>query len=775
MARSNPDTSLLGPLGGPAPHADARTHANDHSHAHSHAASHAHPAHADCCGADHAPAVAPAPGPVAANTFRIASMDCSVEESEIRRAVEPIAGIRGLHFRLAERTLRIDGADEALPLALAAIRKAGFTPEALSAGGAADASADKPADVHDHAPGSANGYRRFAAALGLALVAEGLSYFAPETLAWKALGMAIAAAAIGLAGLETYAKGLKALAHGRLNINALMTVAVSGAFVIGQWPEAAMVMALYAIAELIEAGAVDRARNAIKGLIDLAPQDADIRQPDGSWQRLAAADIPLDAIARVRPGERVALDGVVVRGISSIDQAPVTGESIPVDKGPGDPVFAGTINQAGEIEFRVTAGADDSTLARIIHAVEQAQGTRAPTQRFVDRFAAIYTPSVFALALAVALLPPLVLGWPWLAALYKALVLLVIACPCALVISTPVSVVSGLAAAARRGILIKGGSYLEDARRLKAVAFDKTGTLTEGKPTLVAVKRWGAVDEAGFGGLARSLAARSDHPVSKAIAAGLPQDASDVDDFRALPGRGVEGRIDGRRLVLGNHRLIGERGQSDAALEAELASHQSQGRSVTLLAGEEGVLALFAVADTLKPQAREAVTELKKLGVTPVMLSGDNEATAQAVAREAGIGDARGGLLPQDKLGAIDELRQRYGPTAMAGDGINDAPALARADIGFAMGGAGTDTAMEAADVVIMNDDLGRIAETIRLSRRTHAVLWQNIGLALSIKAVFFALAVFGSATMWMAVFADMGASLLVVGNGLRLLRRTSR
>ncbi len=766
MARSNPDTSILGPLGGGhGAHAPHTPHAQHEMETH---------AHADCCGADHAPAVALAPGPVAANTFRIASMDCSVEESEIRRAVEPIAGIRGLHFRLAERTLRIDGADEALPLALAAIRKAGFTPEPLSADGA-DAPAAKADDAHDHAPTSSTGYRRFAAALGLALVAEGVSYFAPETLAWKAVGMAIAAAAIGLAGLETYAKGLKALGHGRLNINALMTVAVTGAFVIGQWPEAAMVMALYAIAELIEAGAVDRARNAIKGLIDLAPPDADVRQPDGSWLRLAAADIPLDAIARVRPGERVALDGVVVRGISSIDQAPVTGESIPVDKGPGDPVFAGTINQAGEIEFRVTAGADDSTLARIIHAVEEAQGTRAPTQRFVDRFAAIYTPSVFALALAVALLPPLFFGWPWLAALYKALVLLVIACPCALVISTPVSVVSGLAAAARRGILIKGGSYLEDARRLKAVALDKTGTLTEGKPTLVAMKRWGAVDEATLGGLARSLAARSDHPVSKAIAAGIAQAAQaalEVDDFKALPGRGVEGRIDGRRLVLGNHRLIAERGQSDAALEAELAIHQSQGRSVTLLSGEEGVLALFAVADTLKPQAREAVAELKKLGVTPVMLSGDNEATAQAVAREAGIDDARGSLLPEDKLGAIAELRQRYGPTAMAGDGINDAPALARADIGFAMGGAGTDTAMEAADVVIMNDDLGRIAETIRLSRRTHAVLWQNIALALSIKAVFFALAVFGSATMWMAVFADMGASLLVVGNGLRLLRR---
>lgn len=694
-------------------------------------------------------------------------MDCSAEESDIRRVVEPIAGIRGLHFQLGRRTLRIDGAPGAIPHALAAIRKAGYVPEPLAPQGSAGA---ETALNDDH--GHSGGYLRLATALALALVAEGVSYFAPDTMPWKVAGMAVAVAAIGLAGLETYAKGLQALRHARLNINALMSVAVTGAFVIGQWPEAAMVMALYAIAELIEARAVDRARNAIKGLVDLAPNDAEVRQADGSWVRILANDIPLGAVARVKPGERVALDGIVTRGNSSINQAPVTGESIPVDKAPGEPVFAGTINENGEIEFRVTAAANDTTLARIIHAVEEAQGSRAPTQRFVDRFAAVYTPTVFVLAVAVAVLPPLFLGWEWLAAIYKALVLLVIACPCALVISTPVTVVSGLASAARRGILIKGGTYLEDARRLKAVALDKTGTITEGKPQLVAFRSWGNTDEAVAFQHARSLAARSDHPVSKAIAEGLEGPVSDVDAFAALLGRGVEGVIHGERLVLGNHRLIRERGQGDPALDAALLAHEAEGRTVTLLASERGVLGLFAVADTVKPSSIEAIAQLKRLGVMPVMLTGDNEATAQAVAREAGIGDARGGLLPQDKLGAIDQMRERYGPTAMTGDGINDAPALARADIGFAMGAAGTDTAMEAADVVIMNDDLGRIAETIRLSRRTHTVLWQNIGLALAIKAVFFLLAVFGGATMWMAVFADMGASLLVVGNGLRLLRR---
>ncbi|RZL96194.1 MAG: heavy metal translocating P-type ATPase [Variovorax sp.] len=686
-------------------------------------------------------------------------MDCTVEESEIRRLVEPIAGIRGLHFRLPQRTVRIDAGDDAVAIALEAIRKAGFVPEPVAV-----------AALHDH--GAGTGHRRLAAALVFALAAEGLAFLAPDTTAWRVAGMGIAAIAIWLAGLETYARGLTALRHGKLNINALMSVAVTGAFVIGQWPEAAMVMALYAIAELIEARAVDRARNAIKGLVDLAPDDAEVLQADGSWRRVKASDIAVGAVARVKPGERVALDGVVTRGHSSINQAPVTGESIPVDKEPGSLVFAGTVNEHGELDFRVTAAASHSTLARIIHAVEEAQGTRAPTQRFVDRFAAIYTPAVFALALAVAVLPPLLLDWAWLAAIYKALVLLVIACPCALVISTPVTVVSGLAAAARRGILIKGGTYLESARLLKAVALDKTGTLTEGKPKLVAFRAWQQADEAAVKHWARSLAVRSDHPVSRAIAAGIEGAPLDVDTFKALVGRGVEGVVDGRTMVLGNHRLIQERNQTDPALEAELSAHEAQGRTVTLLADARGVLALFAVADTLKPGSLDAVAQLQKMGVTPVMLTGDNTATAQAVGRAAGLGDARGGLLPQDKLDAIREMQQRYGPTAMTGDGINDAPALARADIGFAMGGAGTDTAMEAADVVIMNDDLGRIAETIRLSRRTHAVLWQNITLALGIKSVFFVLAVFGSATMWMAVFADMGASLLVVANGLRLLRR---
>ncbi len=745
-------------------------------------APHAHAPHDHgCCGHDHAhaePATDTAAAPLPSGSrFRIATMDCAAEESEIRRAVEHIQGVRSLGFRLGQRTLAIDASGPALQEALAAIRQAGFDPQPLpAAGGAAgQAGAHSTDDGHDH-EGAFNHLPRLAAALVLAIAAELAHFFAPEALPWPLLGMALALGAIALAGLDVYKKGWAALRRGRLNINALMTVAVTGAFLIGQWPEAAMVMALYAIAEAIEARAVDRARNAIRQLLAMTPAQAEVQQPDGRWATEPTAAIAVGRTVRVKPGERVPMDGEITDGHSSLNQAPITGESLPVDKGVGDAVFAGSINETAGFEFRVTAPASDSTLARIIHAVEQAQASRAPTQGFVDRFAAVYTPAVFVVALAVAVLGPWVFGWTALTAVYKALVLLVIACPCALVISTPVTIVSGLAAAARRGVLIKGGVHLENARLLKAVALDKTGTITEGKPRLV---QWQALvpgQDAHIVQLAAALAGRSDHPVSKAIAQGLQGDgaALDVQGFRALPGRGVLAQVGGVEHVLGNHRLIEERGQCSPALEAQLAEHEQAGRTVTLLASPDGVLAVFAVADTIKPGAREAVAALQREGLVPIMLSGDNQATARAIAAEAGIGLARGNLLPQDKLQAIQGLQKQLGPTAMTGDGINDAPALAQSDLGIAMGAAGTDIAMEAADVVVMNDDLRRIAQTVRLSRATHAVLWQNITLALGIKAVFLVLAVFGDASMWMAVFADMGASLLVVANGLRLLRHRS-
>ncbi len=694
--------------------------------------------------------------------LRVPAMDCPTEEGQIRRTLEQFPSIRRLSFDLAARTLSLDVPTDAWSDIQAALKKAGFDSELLTEEPSVDSAAQ-----------SRNQFVQPIAALLVAIVAEAVAYVAPETLVWKLLGMGIAGVAIALSGLSVFKKGLAAVLRGQLNINALMSVAVAGAFVIGEWPEAAMVMALYAIAELIEARAVDRARNAIKSLLELSPQQAEVRQPNGTWLQILAKEIQVGQIVRVRPGERFALDGNVTLGNSAVDQSPVTGESMPIEKGPGDEVFAGTINQSSALEFEVTAPASDTVLARIIHAVEEAQGSRAPTQRFVDRFAAIYTPGVFVLAVGVALVGPLALGWTWMASLYKALVMLVIACPCALVISTPVTVVSGLAAAARRGILIKGGAYLEEARKLKAVALDKTGTVTEGRPKLVAqVILSKALPEPDVLRIAFALAGRSDHPVSKAVATGLAlPEQMDVQDFGAEAGRGVFGTIAGHDYVLGNHRWIHDRDQCSPELEALLSEHERQGRTVAILANRETVLVMFAVADTIKASSQEAIGEMLKLGVTPVMLTGDNPATASSIAAQAGIQDVRANLLPEEKLDAIRALASVGDPVAMVGDGINDAPALATADIGFAMGSAGTHTAMEAADVVIMNDDLRRVPETIRLSMQTHSVLWQNITLALGIKFVFLLLALFDHATMWMAVFADMGASLLVVFNGLRLLR----
>ncbi|KYC28863.1 4-deoxy-4-formamido-L-arabinose-phospho-UDP deformylase [Sterolibacterium denitrificans] len=724
--------------------------------------------------------------PRAVHRFRIPAMDCPAEEAEIRAALEGMADVRGLRFDLPRRLLSIEferpgaAAQAASEAAVQAIRRCGYSVEPWTE--------ETPAPEAPAAPAAEQSARqtrlplRPLAALGFAVLAELLHLLAADVLPLRLLGMSLAVLAIALAGEETYRKGLAALRHGHLNINALMTVAVSGAFLIGQWPEAAMVMALYALAELIEARAVTRARGAIARLLALTPASVEVRQADGHWHESPVATLAPGALVRVRPGARIAVDGQVVDGTSTVNQAPVTGESLPVDKQPGDAVYAGTINATGMLEIRVTARAADTLLARIIHAVEEAQASRAPTQRFVDRFAAVYTPAVFLIALAVAAAGPWLLDWPLTQAIYKALVLLVIACPCALVIATPVTVVSALAAAARHGILIKGGAHLEEARGLRAIAFDKTGTITLGWPQLVAQELLPAEhDAATVLAWAASLAAHSDHPVSQAIAAGLPKPAAAVghalSGFQALPGRGVEARSNGALLLLGNHALIEERGLCSADIEARLARHEAQGRTVTLLASASRVLAIFAVADTLKPGAQAALAELRQLGVHSLMLSGDNALTVSVVAEAAGIEAARGNLLPAEKLAAIEALQREYGAgrTAMVGDGINDAPALARADIGIAMGGIGTDVAMEAADIVIMNDDLHRIPDLLRLSQRTHAVLWQNIVLALAIKLAFLLLALFDMATMWMAVFADMGASLLVVANGLRLLRHFSR
>ncbi|HEV3423889.1 MAG TPA: heavy metal translocating P-type ATPase [Paraburkholderia sp.] len=688
-------------------------------------------------------------------------MDCPTEEALIRKKLGRMPYVRSLDFNLMQRALTVVHAPQALGSILASLRSLDFEPELADAGAPL---AGAPATPHKP---------------WWPLVLAGAAAVGSEAATWLGaptwLAAALAIIAVVSCGLTTYKKGWLAIRNGNLNINALMSIAVTGALVLRQWPEAAMVMVLFTIAELIEARSLDRARNAIRGLMQLTPEQATVQQPDGSWRALDIKSVTPGNVVRVKPGERIGLDGEIVAGRSSVNQAPITGESLPVDKADGDTVFAGTINEAGSFDYRVTAAASNTTLARIIHAVEEAQGSKAPTQRFVDQFARVYTPIVFAVALAVAVIPPLLFGGLWHDWVYKALVMLVIACPCALVISTPVTIVSGLAATARHGILIKGGAYLEQGRKLKWLALDKTGTITHGKPVQTDFELRADIELAHCRRLAASLAGRSDHPVSQAIATAAKAEGIarlEVDGFEAILGRGVRGVIDGVSYSLGNHRLVEELGRCSPALEAQLDTHERQGKTVVMLMDAERVLALFAVADTVKDSSRAAIAELHQLGVQTAMLTGDNPHTAEAIAQQVGIDQARGDQLPEDKLRAVEALAANSATVGMVGDGINDAPALARADIGFAMGAMGTDTAIETADVALMDDDLRKIPLFIRLSQATHSVLVQNIALALGVKAVFLTLTLMGYGTMWMAVFADMGASLLVVGNGLRLLRK---
>jgi Cd2+/Zn2+-exporting ATPase len=692
--------------------------------------------------------------------FSITKMDCPTEEGLIRAKLTPLEGIYSLDFNLVQRILRVGHApgmqqqilDILAPLDL-------------------DARVASPSDT-ENAPPTTKANWWLLGAAGMAALASEVVFWLQGGNSWLVMLLALAAIAGG--GLSTYKKGWIALKNRNLNMNALMSIAVTGALLIGHWPEAAMVMVLFTLAELIEAKSLDRARNAIRELMDLAPETATVLQSDGQWREVNAKTVSLGAKVRVRPGERIALDGEVIKGNSAVNQAPITGESLPVDKESGDNLFAGSINESGALEYRVTAVASDAVLARIIHAVEEAQGSRAPTQRFVDQFARWYTPLVFAVALATALIPPLFFSGAWMEWIYRALVLLVIACPCALVIATPVTIVSGLAAATRHGTLIKGGAYLEEGRRLRWLALDKTGTITHGAPQVTDFTLIMGKDEARVKCLAASLAHRSDHPVSKAVADFLNASGApllEVEAFEALAGRGIRGEIEGTGYYLGNHRLVEELRVCSEELEDRLSKLEYQGKTVVMLVDANRVLALFAVADTVKESSRKAIDELHQLGVKTLMLTGDNQHTADAIAKEVGIDRAMGNLLPEDKLREVDSLAG-HGRVGMVGDGINDAPALARADIGFAMGATGTDTAIETADVALMDDNLGKIASFIRLSRTTAHILWQNIILALGIKAVFLALAFAGEATMWMAVFADMGTSLLVVFNGLRLMRK---
>ena len=718
-------------------------------------------------------------------------MDCPTEERLIRNRLEPMPGVVRLDFDLLARELTVHHRlDDTQPV-VDALRALDMAPRAL-----ADA-----ASVQSTAPASSG----LALRQKLLLAVSGFAAAGAEVLAWSTGHetsvpvLACAVVSLVCAGLPTLRKGWIAFRNFTINIYFLMSLALAGAIAIGKWPEAAMVVFLFALAEEIEALSLERARQAIRSLTALAPETAEVWQAgegapaQGEWRQCEVGAVAIGSRIRVRTGQRVPLDARVVAGRAALDQAPITGESLPVDKETSAALYAGSIVVDGVVEALVTAVAQDSTLARIAAAVQQAQAQRAPTQRFVDQFARYYTPAVVALAVAIALGGPLALGGAWGGWLYKALVLLVIACPCALVVSTPVTVVSGLAAAARHGMLVKGGVWLERGRLLKVVALDKTGTLTRGEPVLTdalaavvpaQVGAAGPTDALDDGPLspqealriAASLDDASTHPVARALVAGWRERQpharlSGVEQFAVLNGRGVQGRIDGMLWRLGNHRLVEELGLCSPELETQLASLERAGKTAIVLCAPQAAVAVFAVADALRAESVPAVRALRSLGVTPVMLTGDNASTARAIGDRLGIDDARGNLLPQDKQDTIAALSEQHGMTAMVGDGVNDAPALARADIGFAMGAAGTATALETADVAIMDDDPRKIAAFIGLSRKVAAVLKQNIALALGIKAVFLVLALAGGATLWMAVFADVGASLLVVANGLRVRR----
>jgi Zn2+/Cd2+-exporting ATPase len=581
-------------------------------------------------------------------------------------------------------------------------------------------------------------------------------------------------AAIVVGGLPIFRAAVAGLRARHLDMNVLMSAATVGAVAIGEWAEAASVVVLFAVGNALQVYAIDRTRGAVRALVRLAPNEVLVRRGEDEVV-VPAAEVVVGETVIVRPGERLAVDGRVLEGSSAVDEAPVTGESVPVEKGAGDGVYSGSLNGQGGLLVEATRRAGDSTLQRIARLVEEAQAKKAPAEQFVDRFSRVYTPVVVAAAVVLAVVPPL-LGGGFGEWFYRALALLIIACPCALVISTPVTVVSGIGAASRRGILVKGGAALEAAGRLKALAFDKTGTLTEGRPIVSRTVSLNGRGETEVLGLAAALERRSEHPLAHAIlTAANGAELPPVSGFQSVAGRGAEGEVNGKRYLIGSPRLFAERGIAfDGAHEA-LEAVERAGETPVILGDDNGPLAVFGLADSLRPDAKATIEALRESGVGElVMLTGDAEAPAQRVAEELGIG-YRARLLPEQKIEAVRELVARHGDAGMVGDGVNDAPALAASSVGFAMGAAGTDVALDTADVALMQDDLPKLAEAVRLSRAAEGIIKQNVVVSIAIKGLFVLLAPFGLVALWLAVLADMGTSIAVTLNGLRLFRRGTR
>ncbi len=591
-----------------------------------------------------------------------------------------------------------------------------------------------------------------------------------------ALSTFLFAASIIIGGSELFIKGVKNFIRLQFDMNTLMTVAILGAAAIGEWGEGATVVILFAISEALERYSMEKARQSIRSLMDIAPKEALVRRGEKEIQ-VSVDDIIVGDIMIVKPGQKLAMDGVVVKGASTINQAAITGESVPVSKTIDDKVFAGTLNEEGLLEVRVTKRVEDTTIAKIIHLVEEAQAERAPSQAFVDRFAKYYTPAIMIIALGIAIMPPLFLSGDWSEWIYRGLAVLVVGCPCALVISTPVSIVTAIGNAAKHGVLIKGGIHLEETGRLFAIAFDKTGTLTRGVPEvtdLITFQR----NERELLSVAAVIEKSSQHPLASAIVRKAEQSGADlspaVEEFQAITGKGVKARVNGEMYYIGSPTLFGELNATGVTndISSQIDALQKQGKTVMVLGTEKEILALIAVADEIRDSSREVLQKLHQLGVKKtIMLTGDNKATAEAIGQRLGISEAKAELLPQDKLEIIKQLRSEYGNVAMVGDGVNDAPALAASTVGVAMGGAGTDTALETADIALMADDLQKLPYTIKLSRKALAIIKQNITFSLGLKLLALLLIIPGWLTLWLAIFTDMGATLIVTLNSLRLLR----
>jgi Cd2+/Zn2+-exporting ATPase len=695
----------------------------------------------------------------ASQVFFVSGVCCSTEEAVVRKTLDGFLGRQGYRFNAVTGELTVHAAAEDGRV-VRELRTAGF--------GARDRRTlqEEPSFLERHADGIWTGAAAALAAAGMIVEPADSGGLASSAL----LG-----AAILTGGWRISRKAFGALRARTMDMNVLMILAVAGALAIGKWSEGAAVVVLFSAALMLESYSVSRTRRAIRSLMAISPAQAAVVR-DGAEVLLAAGDVLPGETMLVRPGERVALDGMVLSGGSHVDQSPITGESIPVRKQAGDTVYAGSINVRGALQVRVTARHEESMLARIVHLVEEAEQKRAPVQAAVDRFARVYTPVVLGLGFLVAVVPPLVGGGLFIEWFYRALVLLVIACPCALVISTPVTIVSALTNAARRGVLIKGGKHLETLAAVRAVAFDKTGTLTEGKARVTDIVALNGMSRTEILSIAAALEVHSEHALAEAVIAEATRNGAvpatlRVEQFEAIPGRGIRGSIDGVSYLFGNRELAHEAGIAGTELDSHLRELSADGETAVILARAGEVLAVVAIQDGLRGQSRQAIGRLGSLGVRHLaMLTGDQEPAAQQLAAALGIDTVRAGLLPEQKVEAIGELRRRYGTVAMVGDGINDAPALAAASVGIAMGVGGTDAALETSDVVLMSDDLGKLPFLFGLGHTTMRIIRQNIALALGLKILFLLLSVAGYATLWMAVLADDGAALLVIGNGLRAL-----